>query len=375
MKSRLKKLLRNGLCKYYRLLDSAGINVSPEVSVNFVVEKADWAIRWVGLYICKNIELEHPGFSRITTKPAPIINRIIHFGSQYQWLLWQPHVASDNKIVVSFFHGKRSDGGSVNKHIDQFMNSVEHINYIVTGAELIRQRLISWGIESSKVIKIPIGCDTNYFIPPASEQRKKSRNEFGIRDNMLCIGSFQKDGVGWGNGMEPKLIKGPDVFVSAVKKLSREMPVFVLLTGPARGYVKQQLELNNIPYYHAYIEDYKNILKFYHALDLYLVTSREEGGPMALMESMATHVPVISTRVGQAEDLIEDRVNGGLVNVDDVDSICQRAVEFANTDINKKQKLLVSARQKVIDGFDWQYVAREHYSKVYLPLLKNDCIY
>ena len=372
MKSRLKEVLRQGLSKYYRLLNAAGFNTCPKAPVNFVVEKADWAIRWVGLYICKNINNDHPGFSRITTKPAPIIKRIIHFGSQYQWLLWRPYVANDNKIVVSFFHGKRSDGESTSKHIDQFLYSVKDINYIVTGAELIKKRLIGWGVDENKVVKIPIGCDTNYFVPPTFEQRNKVREKFGIKEDMVCIGSFQKDGVGWGDGIEPKLIKGPDIFISAVKSLSREMPVFVLLTGPARGYVKNELEKNNIPYHHSYLANYKEILNFYYALDLYLVTSREEGGPMALMESMASHVPVVSTKVGQAEDLIEDKITGGLVDIDDIQSICERALHFITLDSNIKEAQLRRARKKVIDGYDWKFIANQHYKKVYIPLINNN---
>ena len=45
-------------------------------------------------------------------------------------------------------------------------------------------------------------------------------------------------GVGWGDGLEPKLIKGPDVLLQTVALLRQRIPeLFVLLSGPARGYV------------------------------------------------------------------------------------------------------------------------------------------
>ena len=372
MKSHVKKILRNGIFKYYSLLDSLGFDVSSKTPVNFIVEKADWAIKWVGKYICENISVSHPNFIKITTNPAPIKNRIIHFGSQYQWLLWEPYISGNNNIVVSFFHGKRSDGESVRKHIDNFLLTVPKISRIVTGSELIKNRLIDWGIELTKIIKIPIGCDTTYFIPPTTKQKQEARLKLGVPDNAICIGSFQKDGIGWGDGAEPKLIKGPDIFVSVTRELKRHIPIFILLTGPARGYVKNELEKNDIPYHHSYLTNYKEILDFYHALDLYLVTSREEGGPMALMESMASHVPVISTKVGQAEDLIEDKVTGGLVNVDDIESICERALHYINLDSNIKETQLVEARKKIVDGYDWKFVANQHYTKVYMPLINNN---
>jgi glycosyltransferase involved in cell wall biosynthesis len=62
-------------------------------------------------------------------------------------------------------------------------------------------------------------------------------------------------------------------------------------------------------------------------------------------------------------------VNGGLVNVDDVGSIFQRAMELKIIGPDEKLKRLKSARQKVVSAFDWEYVAKEHYSKVYKPLL------
>ena len=74
--------------------------------------------------------------------------------------------------------------------------------------------------------------------------------------------------------------------------------------------MKDGLKAMNVPFVHKYIEQYTDIPNYYYALDLYLVTSREEGGPMGLLESMASGIPVVSTNVGMAKDLIEDEVNG-----------------------------------------------------------------
>jgi glycosyltransferase involved in cell wall biosynthesis len=55
----------------------------------------------------------------------------------------------------------------------------------------------------------------------------------------------------------------------------------------------------------------------FHALDAYIVASREEGGPKSILESMASGVPIISTRVGQAAALIRHGENGWLADVGD----------------------------------------------------------
>ena len=65
----------------------------------------------------------------------------------------------------------------------------------------------------------------------------------------------------------------------------------------------------------------------YRALDAYLVTSRDEGGPKAVLESMATGVPIVSTRVGQAVDLVPPRREWlSLVDVGNTEALAAAAV-------------------------------------------------
>ncbi len=51
------------------------------------------------------------------------------------------------------------------------------------------------------------------------------------------------------------------------------------------------------------------------------MTSRQEGGPKAVLESMAAGVPLVTTRVGQAQELGVDGDNALLADVDDVDAL------------------------------------------------------
>lgn len=371
VKPLLRACSREAICRMHGIGRSCGLSTSPSEPVCFVTEKADWAIRWVGEYIKMGIDDERQGFISLTTKPAKVAHRVVHFGSQYMWLSWGRHMATNNRFVTSFFHGKPEDGPDAARHIDEFLASTGRLSKIVVSASLIERRLTGWGVDPTKLERIPIGCDTAHFKPPRPEERNRARARIGVPDGAICIGSFQKDGVGWGDGMEPKMIKGPDVFVEAVRQLARDLPVFVVLTGPARGYVKANLEKHGIPYHHTFLDDYKDVAGFHHALDLYLVTSREEGGPMALMEAMASHVPVVSTRVGQAEDLIHDGVTGGLVDSDDIDGLCEKARALLQRPPDIAQENLTAARRTVVDGFDWAHVAREHQNRVYLPLLED----
>ena len=91
--------------------------------------------------------------------------------------------------------------------------------------------------------------------------------------------------------------------MKSVEIISKEVPIVVLLTGPARGYVKKELSKRKIKFIHIFAKSYNEVASFYNALDLYIVSSREEGGPKAIVESMASGVPIISTNVGWQEIL------------------------------------------------------------------------
>ena len=104
--------------------------------------------------------------------------------------------------------------------------------------------------------------------------------------------------------------------------LKKSIPnLFVLLSGPARGYVKKGLEAKKIPYKHIYLKNYPQIGELYQCLDLYIIASREEGGPKAILESMASGIPLVTTKVGQAMDLVKHGKNGWMVDVEDVEGL------------------------------------------------------
>lgn len=236
---------------------------------------------------------------------------------------------SSHRLGVAYLHGRPGTPGvpgfdvayeTLRQHADRFWR------VRVTHTEM-RELVIGSGVPPERVFQIPLGIDLEHFPLVSPALRKEARAALGLPASALVVGSFQKDGVGWADGLEPKLIKGPDVFVAAVAQVRCEVPeLTVLLTGPARGYVRRELERLGIPYRHVLCHSREEIARAYRALDVYLVASRQEGGPKAVLEAMASGVPVASTRVGQAQDLVEDGVNGYLVDVEDAEALAAAAV-------------------------------------------------
>lgn len=168
-------------------------------------------------------------------------------------------------------------------------------------------------------------------------------------------------------GLEPKWVKGPDTLLAVVDRLRRECNLFVLLTGPARGYVTSGLDRMGIPYRHAYLPRYEDIVPYYWALDAYLIPARDEGGPMSLLESMATGVPVVATRVGMCADIVETETNGLLAEVDDVGGLVSGIVRIF--DDAEFRAALSTAGKATASRFDWCRIAAAYDELVYRPLM------
>ena len=78
-------------------------------------------------------------------------------------------------------------------------------------------------------------------------------------------------------------------------------------------------------------------------MDAYLITSREEGGPKAVLESMGSGVRLISTPVGQGQDLIQTGVNGWLARSLNPEELAELTLEaLQSTDVTS---ILLNGRQ------------------------------
>lgn len=268
--------------------------------------------------------------------PTAAHHQAVFYGSHFTFFDTAAHEQT-HRVAIAYFHGlpgtpdmpefDRAFGGLCARHGEIDRVQVSHRE--------LEQLVLSSGIDPGKVFRIPIGIEPAYFSHGSAGARAAARRELGLPEEAFVVGSFQKDGVGWGDGLEPKPIKGPDVLVAALATLRMRVPrLHVLLSGPARGYVKARLDAAGVPYVHRVVPRYEEIASLYAALDAYVVASRQEGGPKGVLEAMAAGVPLVSTRVGQATDLVIDDVNGWLVPIEDADAIAERLTAIAAGDVD-----------------------------------------
>ncbi len=334
-------------------------NILFKKQLYYIVENADWSIKHDGTMITSNLNKIS---STITIQYRGIKKSIVHFGSINTFLTANSISLPDksNKIVATWFHIAPKD-----KKTELIPKALKYVDIWHTSCNLTKKKMIKLGIPRDKIVVVPLGVDLKYFNP--TKKKEEIKDELSIPKDKIIIGSFQKDGNGWGEGLEPKLIKAPDVFCDIAERLAKKFDIFVLLTGPARGYVKKRLDLAHIPYRHDYLKNPNEVAKYFQITDLYIVTSREEGGPKSILESMACGTPLISTKVGMAPDVIQNGENGFLVDIDDIDTLYNRACEIIEND-NLKNSFIKNGLNTV-KKYDWRYIADMYYEKIYKGLM------
>ena len=152
---------------------------------------------------------------------------------------------------------------------------------------------------SIPIVKEYLWVDSNIFYQ--IEDKNDLRNKWELSGYL--VGSFQKDTEGKTN--EPKLSKGPDIFVNIMEDIKYNHPdLLVILSGTRRTYIISELEKRGIKYKYFEMISLKELNELYNCLDLYVVSSRVEGGPRAIVEAGIAKTPIISTDVGIASDFM-----------------------------------------------------------------------
>ncbi len=249
----------------------------------------------------------------------------VFYGSQFT-LLREPWRRSPHHLATAYFHGRPGTLGY--PEFDECFRVLsahhEELARLQVSHSELHDLVLSSGIDPAKVFRIPIGINLSHFEPQTTASRSAARAALDLPADAFVVGSFHKDGVGFGEGLEPKSVKGPDVLLDALQLVRERVPeLHVLLAGPARGYVRAGLERLGIPYRHRFVERYEQIGRLYQALDAYVVPSRQEGGPKGVLEAMASGVPVVTTRVGQVMDLGRHGENAWVVEAEDAEGLAR----------------------------------------------------
>lgn len=250
----------------------------------------------------------------ITNEILGIKNSIIHIGTHYKLFKKGKIINFDrtNKLIIFWPHLDLKNQVSflIKKNISKILK-------INTCSLITKKNLIKYGIPKEKIIITPLSIDTNLFKDTTKKQKFNLRKKYGIPKNKLILGSFIKDGEGFREGNKPKNIKNPELLIDAIKLLKNKKDYFFILSGPARGYLKNALKKLGINFIHKNCKNKKELSELYKLVDVTVINSKIEGGPYSLLESLSSGVPVISTKVGMSLDVLKNNYNGFLINKND----------------------------------------------------------
>jgi glycosyltransferase involved in cell wall biosynthesis len=203
-----------------------------------------------------------------------------------------------------------------------------------------------------------------YGIRPAELETPLSRAE--ARDR-LGVSGFVVGAVG---RLEEQ--KGHGQLLAALPALAREIPdLTVLLVGDGRrrqALVAQARDLG-VAGQVRFLGTRRDLPEIYRALDVFVQPSLWEGLPLALLKAMGAGLPVVATRVSGALEVIDDGVNGRLVNPGDPPDLARAILELYQQP-EDRARLGEAARGTVLAHYS-QEAMLGRLESLYLELLQD----
>lgn len=244
---------------------------------------------------------------------------IIWIISPWTWKKIPTRFLKKRKVVCSIYHIDENKFNDVD--IREFKDRDKYVSeyHVISKKTTSQLRKLT----NKKISYIPFWVNQdNWF---EIRDKKSLRNKYKFSDNEYLVGSFQRDSEGSDPEL-PKLIKGPDQFITIAKHLNKKREnLRVILTGKRRNYMINELEKENINFTYFEMVNISQLNELYNLLDLYIVSSRVEGGPQAIVECGITKTPIISTNVGIAQDFLAEKSIFNMDNFHDAEP----SVEFA----------------------------------------------
>jgi glycosyltransferase involved in cell wall biosynthesis len=184
------------------------------------------------------------------------------------------------------------------------------------------------------------------------------REEFGIREGERVIVSIGR--------LVP--LKGIAFLLEALARFDGNVKVLIVGDGPSSETLKAQaarLRLGDKVIFTGFRRDIPEILSI---ADLLVLTSSREGLPMNILEAMAAGVVVLATRVGGIPELLQDEVNGFLVEYGDVEGLKNKLeAVLSRSDLVRVRE---SAKRLVEEKFSLKNMVMEH-ERIYSLLHKS----
>jgi len=168
------------------------------------------------------------------------------------------------------------------------------------------------GLKKGTVRVIHNGFDFSTF-PAQDEIRNKKidfRSRFDLPHEALVVGTVMRFSVE----------KRPLLWLEIAAAVRRKLPsahFLIVGDGPLRSEMEARAAQEDLRNRVHFAGHQKDALAAISSMDLFLLTSREEGLPNVLVEAQALGVPVVTTNAGGAAETVNHGVTGWVLERDD----------------------------------------------------------
>jgi glycosyltransferase involved in cell wall biosynthesis len=233
------------------------------------------------------------------------------------------HNWTDTDPVVSFYG-----------RADRFI--LRRYDAVIAVSEAVKQRLLKAGVREDRIYIIKNGIDLRPFKDAAPSLRGDGEDIPMVG----FVGRLSKE-------------KGADVFLRVASRVVAEIPhaKFVIVgDGPEREELKALINQLGIRRSVSLVGRRNDMPSVYASFDLMILSSHDEGLPMAILEGMASRLPWIATAVGDVPQVIQHGNSGVLVPPGDVDALAANVIALLG-DSPERRRLGDAARRRVEEVF------------------------
>ena len=221
-------------------------------------------------------------------------------------------------------------------------------------------------VPPNRVVRICNGVDTDLFHP-----RLEVKEPLPV-DGFCPPGAIV---VGWVGRMTE--VKDPLTLARAFVRLVAILPevkgrlrLVMLGPGPLHSRVKDLLEESGVASMSWIPGTRDDVPAMLRSMDIFVLPSLAEGISNTILESMASGLPVVATRVGGNPELVEDGVTGTLVPTENLDAIAAAVAAYVE-DETKRKSHARAARERAVREFGLGCMV-DGYLSVYDALLAKE---